>query len=202
MAQSVFSEPFEVKIPPMTMAKDRVISANPEEEVMTRLRNWAQEQGADLAQARAFGFDVPVSAAEKAQVLRGYEYWLQVPDTIVVPAQPVSLNSCEAGIKGGSGTHAVLVEPFPGGKYIALHITDPFADPFERIPRGWQTLVKYIKESRPSLDGGPEGGNLYNNIEWYTPGSCLEDVIEIDGVFCMDEIVFCVSLRYIEIRRI
>lgn len=154
MQETIFSQPFEVEIPPLTVAKDRIISTNPEEEVITRLRNWAKQQGVDLAQARAFGFDVPVSAAEKAQGLRGYEYWLQVPD---------SLQSDEK----------VKVEPFLGGTYLALRITDPFAAPFERIPQGWQTLVKHIKDN-----------NI--KVEWCSHGSCLEEVIEIDGVCFMD----------------
>lgn len=164
MNAAIFSAPFTVEIPPMTVAKDRVISFSPEDEVIARLRNWAQEQGIDISKSRAFGFDVPVSAAEKAKGIRGYEYWLQVPDS-VIPAQ--------------AGIHAVLIEPFPGGTYIALRITDPFAAPFERIPQGWQTLVKYIKD---------------NNIkaEWCQPGSCLEEVIEIDGVCCMDLLILVI----------
>jgi len=160
MQETIFSQPFEVEIPPLTVAKDRVISANPEDEVITRLRNWAKQQGVDLAKARAFGFDVPVSAEQKAQGLRGYEYWLQVPD---------SLQSDEK----------VKVETFPGGTYIALRITDPFTDPFERIPQGWQTLVKYIKDN-----------NI--KVEWCTPGSCLEEVTTLDGVCYMDVMIYLV----------
>jgi|GEM_PF-6028486 len=58
----------------------------------------------------------------------------------------------------------------------------------DRIPQGWKTLVKYINDSRPSLDGGPEIKNI-NQIEWCTPGSSLEEVIEIDGVCYLNVLI-------------
>jgi hypothetical protein len=335
MAESIFSEPFYVQIPPMRVAKDRVISSNPEEEVIARLTHWAEENGIDTAKSRAFGFDVPVSAEQKTRGLRGYEYWIQVPDTFVVPVprqarddnninpiaenepvlpaeagtqfsvfpaqgvlvaplamrppletavliQPVlpaeagtqfSVLPAEAGtqlktetgsrsstgrqetgtpapsgvvpakagtanpnttpvVPAQAGTHAVLkdntcgvvpakagtpnpensapdaekdgsscppssegrqIEPFPGGTYIALRITDPFADPSCRIPRGWQTLVKYLQSD--AFAKQPQNDTHCSNDECNAPGSCLEEVKTINGVCCMDIyielVVFC-----------
>jgi hypothetical protein len=168
MADSICSEPFYVEIPAMTVAKDRVISTSPEEEVIARLRNWAKDQGVDIAKSRAFGFDVPVSPEEKAKGIRGYEYWLQLPGSFVIPAeagiQTSAVEQSETLIndslrssakewmpdqvghddrKERTGIHTVKIEPFAGGKYIALRITEPFADPYCSTPKGWMKLVQY-----------------------------------------------------------
>ncbi|GEM_PF-2939249 len=285
MEESIFSEPFYVQIPPMRVAKDRIISSNPEEEVITRLTQWAKEHGIDTAKSRAFGFDVPVSAEQKARGLRGYEYWIQVPDTYVIPVprqarddskiNPIAENEpvlpaeagtqfsnlpaqgvlvaplamrppletavliqpvlpAEAGtqLKTETGSRSSTgrqepgtpapsgvvpakagtpnpdtstpddekvgsscppssegrqIEPFPGGKYIALRITDPFADPSCRIPRGWQTLVKYLPSDAFATQ--PQGTTHCSNDECNAPGSCLEEVKIIDGVCCMDVMI-------------
>lgn len=110
-----------------------------------------------------------------------------VPDSITLPTK-VGIQSCIQStvipdavshpepVEG----HAVLVEPFPGEKYIALRITDPFADPFDLIPKGWQELVKYIKEN-------------HIKTECCTPGSCLEEVV-IKGCGCyMDVMIKLIS---------
>ncbi len=179
MQDAIFSQPFEVQIPPMTVAKDRVISTRPEEEVIARLQSWAANQGIDVKQARAFGFDVPVSAEQKAQGIRGYEYWLQVPDSFVPKSShpepveghhPKPVEGCHPERVEG---RSVKIAPFSGGTYFALRITDPFAAPFDRIPQGWQTLVKYIKDN-----------NI--KVEWCKPGSCLEEVKTLDDVCCME----------------
>ena len=111
----------------------------------------------------------------------------------VVPAKAGTLNQepvvpAKAGTSGPPSSHPKdnafgdpdsegrQIEPFPGGKYLALRITDPFTAPFERIPQGWQTLVKYIKDN-----------NI--KVEWCKPGSCLEEVKEIDSVCYMDLLV-------------
>ena len=154
MSDSIFSEPFYADIPMLRMAKARIISRNPEAEVIKFLETWLQERGIDITQSRRFGFDVPVSKPEKEQGIRGYEYWMQVPDSIQA-SEPVN------------------IEQFPGGNFIALRITEPFLEPFERIPLGWQTLVKYI-------------GDHGTDVEWCTPGCCLEEVKSIDGITYMD----------------
>jgi hypothetical protein len=76
-----------------------------------------------------------------------------------------SLHSSAKKILASPVGQDIKIEPFAGGKLIAL-----------RIPKGLQTLVKYIKQH-----------NI--NVEWCTPGSCLEEVVEIEGICCMDVII-------------
>ncbi len=149
-----------VQIPPYRMAKAQIISTNPEEEVISFLQNRLKTLGIDISQSRSFGFDVPVSEKEQAQGIRGYEFWMAVPDSF-------------------SPSDDVGIVDFPGGEYLSLRITDPFADPFTKIPDAWQHLVRHIKSNNIKAD--------YCGL-----GGCLEEVIETDGKTYMD-----ISIRVI-----
>lgn len=61
------------------MASFRVISMNPEDEVIEFMKNWAIRNGFDKMEVtRNFGFDVPVNEQQGKEGLRGYEYWITV----------------------------------------------------------------------------------------------------------------------------
>lgn len=108
----------------MSVVSGVKISRNPEEEVIAMLTEWARQTG--VAGARQFGFDVPVTDGEQEKGLRGYEYW------IAVDQQPESLDS------------KLSYKHVEGCKYAVLRITEPFADPFERIPLGWKRLAAWV----------------------------------------------------------
>jgi hypothetical protein len=111
------------------------------------LAQWAA--GAGIAnRPRSFGFDVEVSAEQAAAGLRGYELWYVAPPG-VMPAGPVTLRD------------------FPGGRFAAMTVYDPFEDPFAHIPAGWQALHEWVT----AHDLGDPDNAL-----------CLEELVERDGV--------------------
>lgn len=121
---SIFSDVRFENLDTMFVASAKVVSSNPEEEVITFLTEWIKENGID-PQARTFGFDIPVSEEEKNNGLRGYEYWVNVGENT-----PIN--------KG------VILKKVEGCKYAVLRITNPFSNPFDTIPRGWKTLVGWV----------------------------------------------------------
>lgn len=121
------SEVFFETLQDMTVVSAIVISKNPEEEVIAFLEDWVKAHP-DLKTSRKFGFDVPVSAAQQDEGIRGYEYWISITG--------------EAKI-----TNGVTIKTIPGAKYAVLRITDPFSDPFNRIGKGWGRLVEWVKEN-------------------------------------------------------
>lgn len=137
----------------MTVASAVRISKEPEDDVIKFMEQWATKAGIGPG-ARRFGFDVPVSDQEQKDGLRGYEYWVAVDDGV----------SVSDGIK---------LKKVEGCKYAVLRITDPFVDPFERIPLGWKKLVAWVNE---------KGYQTSCDKERYWP----EEVIEVDGVTHMD----------------
>ena len=154
MPDEVFSELRRVSLPAYRMAKARVFSCSPEEDVISFMEGWLRERDIDPARCRKFGFDVMVPEKDRVEGVRGYEYWAAVP-------------------QGLQGDELVAVEQFTGGEYLVLRIAEPFSDPFDRIPRGWQKLVKHIRESGIKAD-------------WCSPGGCLEEVLQTDEGACMD----------------
>lgn len=109
----------------MTVASAHVISANPEEEVIGFLNNWATKENISI-EGHKFGFDVPVSEDDRKKGLRGYEYWICLNKEVPAP-------------------EGIEVKKIDGGKYAVLRITNPFEDPFESIPKGWGKLAEWVK---------------------------------------------------------
>ncbi len=137
----------------MVVASSYVISHDPETEVIDKTEKWAHDNGVDSS-ARRFGFDILVSEEERSQGKRGYEYWVVVPE-----------NTQTSG--------DVTLKKVESCKYAVLRITDPMADPFNRIPQGWKRLVKWVTEH---CEDTKHGDDRY----------CLEEILEEDGIDYMD----------------
>lgn len=124
MIKERFSDVSLVELPPMRVARFRAVSRTPEDDAMKVLTQWAT--GAGLSgRPRNFGFDCEVSPEQAADGLRGYELWFVVPPGLMA-ARPV------------------MLEDFPGGRFAALTIYQPFDDPFHWIPAGWDALHEWV----------------------------------------------------------
>jgi effector-binding domain-containing protein len=51
---------------------------------------------------------------------------------------------------------------------------DPFADPFNRIGKGWGRIIEWVKE------------NGYEDVSFMPGKYCLEEVKEVDDMTVMD----------------
>jgi DNA gyrase inhibitor GyrI len=143
----------------MRVASCCVISRNPEEEVVSYLRKWAEDRG--VSGTRAFGFDHPVHDAQKADGLRGYEYWVAVPEHV-------------AGSKG------VVIKDIPGDEYAVVRVADPFSDPFERIPKGWEKLRDWVLASEHRPKPGRDRFMLEEVIEGEDGGTYMDLFFPVD----------------------
>lgn len=146
MIKQRFSEVSFVDLPPMRVACFRAVSRTPEDDAMKVLTQWAA--GAGLREPyRAFGFDVQVSTEQAQSGLRGYELWFVISDGVLA-----------------SGP--VEIREFPGGRFAAMTLYEPFVDPFERIPTGWDALHEWV---------------ITHGYEDPESMLCLEEVIDHDG---------------------
>jgi len=150
-----FSDVIYKELQTMTVVSKTRISTDPEEEVIGEMNAYMQEHGMS-ADTDCYGFDVPVSEEVANKGVRGYEYWVKVHDSYK--------------------DKAVEVKRIPGYNYAVLTITDPFANPFERIPGGWKALVLWLENNR---------------IEGTAPrnAACLEKVYEKDDITYMDVMI-------------
>lgn len=141
----------------MRVASHVVISENPEDEVIAFMQGLMRKY--ELSEStEQYGFDYPVSEESAEKGYRGYEYWFKLEgnfdETLLMKEQ-------------------VEIKSVPSYKYAVIRITEPFVNPFERIPKAWQTLVKWI-----------EANQLYNHE--LREAKCLEHVIVENGVTYMD----------------
>ena len=141
------------KLKPMRVASYRAISATPENDSIEHITKWlAKQEFEKTGGVRRFGFDAEVAPEQQKKGLRGYEVWVSVP-------------------KEAKSSEGVTLRDFAGGTYAVMRIDDPFTNPFEVIPGGWNRLVGWVKTS-----------------DEYTCGEhqCLEEHIKIEGKDCLD----------------
>lgn len=150
---SKYSEVRIIELEAMTVASASIISSNPEEEVMGFMNSWAEKQNIN-PQARRFGFDVPVSEEEQRNGLRGYEYWISLDKEISVD-------------------EGITIKHIEKHNYAVLRIKEPFENPFEYIPKGWEKLSEWVEKNGYSCSG-------------HCDGYCLEEVVEANGIQYMD----------------
>lgn len=126
---NIYSDVFLRRLEAMRVASYRIISKNPEEEVIEYMRNWVLKNGLDKqVNMRSFGFDVSVGEEQRKEGLRGYEYWVTVPND-AFESEGVKIKNIEAD------------------EYAVLRITDPFSNPFDTIPNGWKRLNEWVMNS-------------------------------------------------------
>ena len=156
--ETVFSEVEFIKFPKMKVAMHRIVSSNPEEDVMNYMDNWAKESGLlDVVDftPRKFGWDYPhLTEEQKLKNLRGYELCYTLPENFSPKIEGVDILYIEAD------------------EYAVIKITDPFTNAFETIPNGWKKLSEFVMGSEY------EPKHLNNRY-------VMEEVIEKDGIIYM-----------------
>ena len=105
--------------------KHAVISCVPEGDAIDRMRYIARQCGVD--NARLIGWDFPNVSQEQINVfnMHGYEAAWILPDGVVPPDNEVHEQAAH--------------------KYAAIHVKNPFENPFVTIPNGYKTLMEYMR---------------------------------------------------------
>lgn len=152
-----FSEVKIEELDTMYVASSYVISSDPEGEVITFMTKWMEANNIDL-KSRQFGFDIPVSEEQRQKGLRGYECWIKVEEDTNVP-------------------EGVKLKKVDKSNYAILRITNPFSNPFEAIPAGWNKLAKWVDA---------KGYEPNCSAECYKEKYWLEEKLQENGVTYMD----------------
>ena len=112
-------------VPGFRYVRYLVISPEPEEDALNRLRNLARQYG--VTEPRLIGWDFPCLSQEQINVyhLHGYAAAWILPEGIV----PEGMEILEQ----------------PAHRYAAIHIERPFDNPFVTIPHAYRTLMDYMR---------------------------------------------------------
>ncbi len=116
------------ELPPMKVAAYRIVSSTPESDAATYMMELMQTKKINFDSLRKFGVDIPVSEAYHSKGLRGYEYWVCLPDKI-------------------KNVVGATLKFIPKRKYAVLRIEIPDDKPFNAISKGWLELHDWIESS-------------------------------------------------------
>jgi DNA gyrase inhibitor GyrI len=117
-----------IELPPMKVATYRIVSSAPESDAATYMMELMQTKKINFDDLRKFGVDIPVSEAHLIKGLRGYEYWICLPDNI-------------------KNVIGATLKFIPKRNYAVLRIEIPDENPFYAISKGWLELHEWIETS-------------------------------------------------------
>ncbi len=122
---SAFTELRVETVPGFRYVKHAVISREPEEDAIRWAIRVARENGVE--HPRVIGWDFPCVSMEQVNVyhMHGYEAAWVLPEGLT-----------PAGVE---------IREQKAQKYAAIHIPEPFKNPFATIPNAYKTLQEYMR---------------------------------------------------------
>ncbi len=158
--KAIYSDVTIRKIAAFRMARYVIISPNPEDDVNTYMKKWAKKCGLldQFPDAKLIGWDFPFVSPELQNRfgMRGYVAAYVLPDGFATDI---------AGVEYADNAEA---------DYAVITITDPFTQPFERIPNAYKNILEYLQ------------ANNFKEKQKENVISCFEYEYEKDGVNYMD----------------
>lgn len=158
--ESIYSEVVTKRVAPFTMARYVIVSPNPEDDVNGYMRRWAQQCGllALHPDAMLIGWDFPFVSMEQQNRfgLRGYVAAYVLPEGF------------------STDVPGVAYEQQDEADYAVITVRDPFAAPFERIPKAYRRVLESLQ------------ANGFREKQREHVLSCFEHVYEKHGVTFMD----------------
>jgi len=169
---AIYSEVEIRKVPAFKMARYVMISPNPEDDVQTYMKNWGKKSGllATYPDAKLIGWDFPFISQEQQTRfgLHGYVSAYVLPEGFETdcPGVEIAMNK-EA-------------------EYAVITVTEPFIQPFERIPTGYKHIMEHL-----------QANNFKDKVCEDIIG-CFEYEYEKDGVVYMDIYVHAASVTKVD----
>ena len=165
---SIYSDVEIRKVPAFKMARYVMISQNPEDNVQAYMKNWGNKSGLLTAHpdAKLIGWDFPFISQEQQTRfgLHGY---------VAAYILPEGFESNCPGVEFAQNKEA---------EYAVITVTEPFIQPFERIPSGYKYIMKFLQ------------ANHFKNKECENIIGCFEYEYEKNGVSYMDIYVHAASI--------
>lgn len=112
-------------VPEFKYVRCAVISGDPESDAINRIREMARKHGVESPQV--IGWDFPHVSQEQLNVfhMHGYEAAWILPDGVQPEGMEVMTQKAH--------------------RYAAIHISQPYQDPFVTIPNAYKTLMEFMR---------------------------------------------------------
>lgn len=173
LQNEIYSEIRIRKLEPFKMAAYVIISLNPEEDVNAYMDRWAVKCGLKTAHPKAMriGWDFPFVTPEQQNRfgMHGYGAAYVIPEGFETDCPGVwYMDNKEAD-------------------YAVITITDPFIQPFERIPNAYKRILEYL-QAKNFREKQQENVLSCFEHEYEKNGRTYMDVyIHVDGVTRTDK---------------
>lgn len=156
----IYSEIQIKKVAAFQMARYVMISPNPEDDVNRYMEHWAVNSGLKSAypEAKLIGWDFPFVTPEQQNRFGMHGY-------VAAFVIPQGFETEYPGVEYAENAEA---------DYAVITITDPFAQPFERIPNAYKMIMEYLQ------------ANNFKEKQQENIISCFEYVYEKNGITYMD----------------
>lgn len=172
LKDEVYSEVQIRKVSAFRMARYVIVSPNPESDVQNYMEKWGKMSGllAADANAKLIGWDFPFVSQELQTRfgLHGY---------VAAYVLPEGFQTNCPGVEYVQNKEA---------EYAVVTVTEPFVQPFERIPAGYKCIMEFLQANNFK-------DKLYDGIL-----CCFEYVYEKDGVHYMDIYVHVDSVTKVD----
>lgn len=129
--KQIYSEVRIEKVAAFKMASYVIISPNPEEDVIDYMDRWALKSGLKTScpNVKLIGWDFPFVSQEQ-------EVRFGIHGYVAAYVLPKDFKTDCPGVQYAENTDAF---------YAVVTITDPFIQPFDRIPKAYNILLDYLK---------------------------------------------------------
>ena len=156
----IYSEIQIKKVAAFRMARYVMISPNPEEDVNRYMEHWAVNSGLKSAypEAKRIGWDFPFVTPEQQNRFGMHGY-------VAAYVIPQGFETEYPGVEYAENAEA---------DYAVITITDPFAQPFERIPNAYKLIMEYLQ------------ANNFKEKQQENIISCFEYVYGKNGITYME----------------
>lgn len=165
---SIYSDVEIRKVPSFKMARYIMISPNPEDDVQAYMKHWGNKSGLLAAHpdAKLIGWDFPFISQEQQTRfgLHGYVAAYILPEGFETDCPSVEIAQNKEA------------------DYAVITVTEPFIQPFERIPTGYKHIMEYLQANNFK-------DKLSDDII-----ACFEHEYEKDGMVYMDIYVHAASV--------
>jgi transcriptional regulator with XRE-family HTH domain len=166
--EEIYSKVEIRKVPSFKMARYVMISPNPEDDVQSYMRKWGEKSGLLTfdSKAKMIGWDFPfVSQEQQTRFgLHGYVAAYVIPE---------GFETNYTGVEFAQNLEA---------EYAVITVTEPFVQPFERIPTGYKHIMEFLQ------------ANNFKHKQCDDILGCFEHEYEENGVCYMDIYVHASSV--------
>ena len=169
---SIYSNVEIRRVPAFKMVRYVMISPNPEDDVQAYMKNWGNKSGLLAAHpdTKLIGWDFPFISQEQQTRfgLHGY---------VAAYILPQDFETDCPGVEFAQNKEA---------EYAVITVTEPFIQPFERIPTGYKHIMKFLQ------------ANHFKDKECENIIGCFEYEYEKNGIGYMDIYVHAASVTKTE----